>query len=797
MRAISYVTNLIKVFPKINYNQALIMYVIFMLIWFWPFTIGGQVIAPCMEPTIDKAVVESLRQNEIPYISSNTPNCVVHSDYRTVYVPEVHQMLNSEYYHWIPTWISEVGLGMMLHLSRGTSANYFPSYILSLLTDNAYVFFTWTYMIHVFVAGFVFVAYMKLLRLHPLAGLFGGITYVTLPVFTFFATQTPFHLHAVWFIVLLYLLHRLAIDQQLWVIVLLALSIHSALLTTYPQGLILLVTILTIFVIYLLLRVVDSNAARIKYVAIAFSTAIVGILLTVPVWLDFLNIASEVLRTPRFGSLPPFPIEAPAVALSYFFPEVFSVIPLQGNARGYLRGYYITLIITLFSLYGFITSARKMVLLISGLFIMGLISFEPTIGGFYNKYLTIAISPWATMFLFFGPLVLVIISTVGLHHFITSWQSRRHARFEMGIAIVIVGVMIDILVRKGIESEWQPRWVTLIAMVLVLIAIYITTFDRLPLRFRGWLFGGALIWATISATFLAIPRMPLEYTAVMSEEITYVKSQLKADENMVTVSEKNTDTMGWRCCLFLGNNYALYDISSVGHNAVIPLNRYQQAMENFGYPTNDQRKYYKSYFSITPSYDSLDYWMMNIGVVVSKVEQQHPSLKFLDKIDGWYMYDADAKGCCLQLNLDDIQLGNTSPAELEGIYIDPRGKSTALQKDVRYEDYFEIPLAHNHASIVVISQIYHKEWDAYALVGNSWQKVNTFAMNGIYQAAVVPEGAMKVRFDFTPWVLWMWISYVVWIVGIGLAIISRWFPHILLRLVSLTQKVRMTRSKTV
>jgi hypothetical protein len=783
-------------FPKITYNQAFVLYSIFMCIWFWPFTIGGQVIAPCVEPTVDKNVVQRLFMDDIPYISSNVPNCVVHSDYRVVYIPEAHQMLNGDYYHWIPTWISEVGLGTMLHLSRGTSANYFPSFMLSLLTDNAYVFFTWIYMVYVFLAGFVFVAYMKLLRLHPFASLLGGITYATLPIFTFWATQTPFHLHAVWFIVLLYLLHRLITDQQLWVIILLALSIHSALLTTYPQGLIILVTVLTIFVAYLLVRVVHSNAVRIRYVTIVGSAAIVGVLLTVPVWLDFLNIAPEVLRSPRAGNLPSFPIEVPAVALSYFFPEVFSVIPLQGKESGYSK-YYVTLMITLFALYGFISSARKLLPLMSALFVMGLISFEPTIGSFYNKYLTIGISPWVTMFLFFGPLVLVIISTFGLHHFIVSWQSKRSVRFEMGIAIVIVGVMLDILVRKGMESEWQPRWLTLIAMVLVLISIYITTFDRLPLRLRGWLFSGAFIWATISATFLAIPRMPLEYTDVVSEEISYVKSQLQIDENMATVSEKNMDTMGWRCCLFMSNNYASYDIASVGQNAVIPLNRYQQVMEGFGYTTTDTRKYHKRYFSITPEYDSLDYWMMNIGVVVSTVEQQHPSLKFLKKIDGWYIYDAGAKGCCLQINLDDIQLDNTSPIQLEATYIDPRGKSTALQKDVRFEDYFEIPLAYDQESIVVISQLYDKEWDAYALVGGSWQKVNTFAMNGIYQAAVVPEGTKKIRFDFTPWVHWMWIPYVVWVIGITLCIISVWFPHVLLRLVSRAHTVRIIRSKAV
>jgi hypothetical protein len=790
MRAISYITNLIKIFPKITYNHAFVLYTIFIFIWFWPFIIDGQVIAPCIESTVNKDVIDNLLKNDIPHISRNTPNCVQHSDYRLVYIPEIHQMLNSDYYHWMPTWIAEIGFGIMMYLSRGASANYFPTFIISFLTDDAYVFYTLVHMAYVFVAGFVFVAYMKLLRLHPLASLLGGITYATLPIFTYWATQTPFYLHAVWFIVLLYLLHRLMIDQRLWVIILLALTIHSALLTTYPQSLIILATLLTIVVVYLLLRVAQSNDVRIKYVMIVGSAAVVGVLLTIPALLDFYNITDQVLRNPRVGSLPPFPIDNPRIVLSYLFPEVFSVIPLLSRESVYINGYYVTLIITVFSLYGFMSSARKLVPFMSGLLIMGLISFEPTIGGFYNRYLTIGISPWVTMFLFFGPLVLVIISTFGFHHFIESWWSQRSARFEIGIVIVFVGIMIDIFVRAGMATDWQPRWVVLSAMVLVLISIFITTFERLPLRFRAWLFVGAFTWATISATFLATPRMPIEYTAVMGEEITYVKSQLKTDENMATISDQNMDTKGWRCCLFVGNNYATYDISSIGQNQAIPTKRYQQLMEGFGYPTTDNRSYYKSYFSITPAYDSLDYWMMNIGVVVSKVEQQHPTLKFLTKIDGWYMYDADAKGCCLQMKIDDMQLNTMSPAQLEATYIDPRGKSIALQKDVRFEDYFEIPLAHADASIVVISQLYHMEWDAYALVGDVWQKVDTFAMNGIYQAAVVPEGATKIRFSFTPWTHWMWVSFLVWIVAITLCIMSVWYPHVLARLLALPQTLK-------
>ena len=307
MRVLSYLSNLIKVFPNITYNQAFALYAIFVVIWFWPFIIGGQVIAPCIEFTVNNDVMQNLFKHEIPYVARNTPNCVEHSDYILLYIPEAYQMLNSNYYHWIPTWIAEIGFGGMLPSSRGASSNYFPTFIVSLFTDNPYVFFTWIHMSYVFVSGFVFVAYMKLLRLHPLASVLGGITYATLPIFTFWATQTPFYLHAVWFIVLV-------------------LSIHSALLTTYPQALVFLATILTVFVVYLMLRVAHSNSLRIKYLTIVGVATVLGLLLTVPIWMDFFNFLPQVLRTPVIATIPRVPIEDPRVVFSYFFTDVFSVV---------------------------------------------------------------------------------------------------------------------------------------------------------------------------------------------------------------------------------------------------------------------------------------------------------------------------------------------------------------------------------------------------------------------------------------------------------------------------------------
>ena len=214
----TYIISIMRNFPFVSYHNAFVMYILFMIIWFWPFLFGGQVIAADFDNTVNNNVRDELVSDDIPYISRNfVPDRVRHSDYAGHYIPDAHQSIKNDSYHWINTWVADYGFGsQLLPLQRGLSPVYFPAFVVSLFTENPYVFTTWMHMILNILAGFVFIAYMKLIRVQPLAALFGGITYATLPLFTYWATQNPFKLHAVWFIVLLYLLHRLVDNQRWW-----------------------------------------------------------------------------------------------------------------------------------------------------------------------------------------------------------------------------------------------------------------------------------------------------------------------------------------------------------------------------------------------------------------------------------------------------------------------------------------------------------------------------------------------------------------------------------------------------
>lgn len=806
MRVKAYSINILRDVPNISYHNAFIVYTLFMIIWFWPFIFAGQVIAADFEITTNQDVKNKMVEDDILYISRNfVPDRVRHSDYDGHYIPDAHQSIKDGSYHWINTWVADYGFGVpLLPLQRGLSPIYFPTFVISLFTDNPYILTTLVHIWFNFLAGFVFIAYMKLLKIHPLAAVLGGITYATLPLFTYWATQNPFKLHAVWFIVLVYLLHRLVYDQRWRWLFLLSLAVQSTVLTVYLQTQVFIYTMLFVFVLYLLWNKYSTQSERIRYLLMIGVAGLCGVVMSAPVLLDFLHNVSQGLRVPLPASqVARVPIEEPHILLGYFIPEVFSVVPIPKSDAGvsnfYVLGFYITLVTTIFSLYGVFAIGRKMGALLTGLFVIMLVSLEPTMGYWYNKYLSVGISSWATIYAFFGPILLVIISTFGMSHFIESWNSRRNVTFEMTAAVLITGIILDVYVRSGMDNGLVPRWVTVVLLVVVLVVIWLSCIHRINIRVRSVMFVSVVLWATMSATFLAIPRMPVSDMNVIGEELTYVKQRLDTDEYMVSVSEQNFSQMGWRCCLVLGNRAATYDIRTVGVDTLLPQKRYQLLMENFGYSSGayDKLYKYKHYMSITPEYDQLDYWMMNIGVVVSKVEQNHPLLTFKQKIDSWYIYESDAKGCCLQAPLSALNLAGASRTQIEESTIDPRGVSTTLQKDVSYTDFFEMPLASGDASIVVISQQYHKEWDAYALVEGQWVKIDTFAMNGIYQGAVTPVGATRVRFEFHPWTLLMWIPHLVWLFGLVAVALDMRNPDLFRQVfVLLRQRIRSLQSYT-
>jgi hypothetical protein len=78
-------------------------------------------------------------------------------------------------------------------------------------------------------------------------------------------------------------------------------------------------------------------------------------------------------------------------------------------------------------------------------------------------------------------------------------------------------------------------------------------------------------------------------------------------------------------------------------------------------------------------------------------------------------------------------------------------------------DQLEFDLQDSEASLLILSQKFHRDWYAQVLTSSGWSGVETVAVNGIFQGVLLPEGGQKVRLQFFPFVRFAWIAHAFWL----------------------------------
>lgn len=69
----------------------------------------------------------------------------------------------------------------------------------------------------------------------------------------------------------------------------------------------------------------------------------------------------------------------------------------------------------------------------------------------------------------------------------------------------------------------------------------------------------------------------------------------------------------------------------------------------------------------------------------------------------------------------------------------------------------------SQASLLILSQKFHRDWHAQVLTWSGWTDVRTVAVNGVYQGVLLPEGVQKARLEFLPFVRCAWIAHIFWL----------------------------------
>jgi hypothetical protein len=85
-------------------------------------------------------------------------------------------------------------------------------------------------------------------------------------------------------------------------------------------------------------------------------------------------------------------------------------------------------------------------------------------------------------------------------------------------------------------------------------------------------------------------------------------------------------------------------------------------------------------------------------------------------------------------------------------------------KTVDQGDVLEFDVQEGEASLLVVSQKFHRDWHAQAFTpSGGWADVETVPVNGIFQGVFLPVEASKARLQFLPCVRHAWIAHCVWL----------------------------------
>jgi len=218
---------------------------------------------------------------ESPWVSNRK-----FDDQNRVYLPALHHQLTSDSASWIPTWDRATQMGRSAVHTTGLSKAYFVTCLLSFLSRDPLVVYTWLTALAALAAAVFAQLLLRELGLHPTARLVGSLG-LSIGVFSsYWTTFALFQWTIAWTLGILWLIaastRRFDAPRALG----LALAVHALLVSGYPQQTVWHLWLVLGFAAHRLLTRVPGWGARLRLAGALAAAGAVGGLASLPAWLD-------------------------------------------------------------------------------------------------------------------------------------------------------------------------------------------------------------------------------------------------------------------------------------------------------------------------------------------------------------------------------------------------------------------------------------------------------------------------------------------------------------------------------
>lgn len=745
--------------------MVIMVYSICMLIWFWPFIFAGQIIAPQLPYR------GGMQPSSTSFWHQVTAKPPIYGDFPNQEIGEIQLSLTSPKSGALSIWTHQSGHGRALFPHYAYTEATFTTWLATRVGGDifgwdVYQITTLRNLALIYVAGLFLLLYGIQLKLHHWASMLAGFIYATAPPFSAWVVNYPFMVSGSMGIIGLYAIHRLILKPHPWVWLLLAWAIHVQITSAYLQHTVYLLYLLVGYALIHILKQSSLWTERWRHGLIVSSAVVVGLIASLPMFVDLYVEYQFSIRT--FGQnaqVNVLPINDFYRITSLFIPDIYGVkpaftLPIEQDLQ-LLNGRYFTLLATLLILVGIGCAWRHVWGWLVWLLLAFAMTYIPIIHDASFRSIFPQISAWAKPFDFATlHIPSAIIMLWGIHSLLThSW------RYLWSIGI-LGSVVMTIALWAGHTAGETPRWAFVAFEIAVIIVIAVRRWWQSP--HYVVLLTLIVLMSSALVTFPTIYRQAHADMAKPSELHQFIATNLDPNRSLVEISTPNTQP----CCFVRGNENIMFQIPTVHIYRSNVSVYYSNLVRRLG--GRIVRGSVSNY--IQPRYNHPDFWMLNVGVVVSYQPQEHPSLTHIITRHKLHIYrnTAPGAGCCLHIPQTAItaqmhtnQYGHPTLA-LGNIRKLPYQELTKID-DVGDQYTLVNPTA--EAAVIVLNHVYHPKWYAHGSTSTTTIPLETVVINDVYQGVIVPSGITRISLEFTPWSRWMWLVHWGWIMGLGIVML--------------------------
>jgi hypothetical protein len=721
-------------FDGVTNRNALLIYTFLFFALIHPFWLFGEIIAPYQ-------LVSEIRGPEVSD-SARIQN-IKFADYWHAYIPEIRDQLQAPRSGWLALWTSPNELGRPI-LHGCFSAAYASTWLLLKITDSPFRLLTVLSLGTCFLTGLFVLLLCREMLLQPVAGLIAGASVAASPLMLYWLTFPMFPSVICWSAGLLYAMTRLAKNVDIIGCAVLAFSSYSLLMTAYQQAIVFQAYVLTGYLLWLVYRRWQSmgTASSARYLGIVVASGVTGILLALPGYVDLADAAANSSRAAPdvsffLSALPTIDSVAALIRLLSIstFPEITEnpvspAYPLPYN------GLSITPLILFLAFFGLLRCFRETWGWWLAIVLICAFTFIHPLYAFAVRYMAFNLSRGAPLGTIILPLTIVAAHSVNA--MAARFRSRTTAvTLAIFATVACFAVAFGFYWTAGLSIRWNIVLATLV--VICLLALQVTSFRP-----------ACLIAAlAVVGAYISFPLM-LRQPAAQPVPSPVVDRIIAA-----TGSGSRFAIAAPGPGVLPPNLNDIFDVASIHSYDSLSSRRYQALIRDLG---GETQTYGRLNTMISPDYDSQTFWMSNIGLMISPKTLSHPNLEDIGADGEFHFYRTlDRMGCCLQIALS-AQV-NADRIEI----LDRKAAQTTRPLKTRDEgDLLEFEVRGGQSSILVLSQQYHRHWQALARTPSGWVEAPTLPVNGAFQGIRLPAETQTVRLQFLPFVRFAWIAHVFW-----------------------------------